>query len=60
MLSKKGQAYTDRFKRIMGRIGDAFDVKNLSISTTGQPKSLEYRVNFFYNDRGTLKQISPW
>ena len=38
MLSKKGQAYTDRFKRIMGRIGDAFDIKNLSISASGQPK----------------------
>jgi len=27
---------------------------------TGQSRSLEYRVNFFYNDHGHLKQISPW
>ncbi|EOD18892.1 inorganic pyrophosphatase [Emiliania huxleyi CCMP1516] len=60
MLSKKGQAYTNRFKKMMGRIGGQFKLENITVSETGQSRSLEYRVNFFYNDHGHLKQISPW
>ena len=26
----------------------------------GQEGTLEYRVNFHYNDNGVLKRISPW
>jgi len=60
MLSKKGIAYTQRFKKIMAKVEGAFDIKNLTTMSVGQPKSLEYRVQFHYNDRGQLKQISPW
>jgi len=60
MLSKKGTAYTSRFKKIMSVVGGSFDIKHLSCATTGQPRSLDYRVLFHYNDQGQLKQISPW
>ena len=60
MLSKKGQAYTGRFKKIMAKLGGAFDAKNLTCTTSGPAASLEYRVQFHYNDHGQLKQISPW
>merc|ERR1719230_1003836 len=60
MLSKKGQAYTGRFKKIMAKLGGAFDTKNLTCTTSGPAASLEYRVQFHYNDHGQLKQISPW
>jgi len=60
ILSKKGQAYNRRFKKLMARIEGAFDLKNLSVSSTGQEGTLEYRVNFHYNDNGVLKRISPW
>merc|ERR1712106_283400 len=29
-------------------------------TVTGEPRSLEFRVQFHYNDHGQLKQISPW
>lgn len=35
MLSKKGTAYTARFKKIMNKIGGAFDIKHLSTATAG-------------------------
>jgi inorganic pyrophosphatase len=60
MLSKKGEAYTRRFKKIMAKLEEQFELKNLTVTTSGQPHSLEYRVQFHYNDRGQLKQISPW
>merc|ERR1719454_2281761 len=60
MLSKKGRNYTNRFKKIMAKIGGSFDLKHLSTSTLGQPRSLDFRVHFHYNDNGSLKQISPW
>merc|ERR1719191_692974 len=60
MLSKKGEAYTRRFKKIMAKLEGQFELKNLTTRTVGQPNSLEYRVQFHYNDRGQLKQISPW
>jgi inorganic pyrophosphatase len=60
MLSKKGQAYTARFKKMMVLLGDAFDAKHLTNTVTGEPRSLEFRVQFHYNDHGQLKQISPW
>ncbi|KAL3926100.1 MAG: hypothetical protein SGPRY_003462, partial [Prymnesium sp.] len=60
MLSKKGTAYTARFKKIMNKIGGAFDIKHLSTATAGMPRSLDFRVQFHYNDNGELKQISPW
>ena len=60
MLSKKGQAYTARFKKIMNKIEGSFDLKHLTTTTTGKPKSLDYRVQFHYNVKGQLKQISPW
>jgi len=60
MLSKKGNAYTARFKKIMQRLGDAFDVKHLTTFTSGVARSLDFRVQFHYNDNGQLKQISPW
>jgi len=60
MLSKKGQAYTARFKKMMAVLGDAFDAKHLTNTVTGAPRSLEFRVQFHYNDHGQLKQISPW
>lgn len=60
VLSKKGQAYTSRFKKMMTLLGDAFDAKHLTNTVTGQPRSLEFRVQFHYNDHGQLKQISPW
>jgi len=59
-LSKKGQAYTARFKKMMVLLGDAFDAKHLTNTVTGEPRSLEFRVQFHYNDHGQLKQISPW
>lgn len=33
---------------------------DLTNTVTGQPRSLEFRVQFHYNDHGQLKQISPW
>jgi hypothetical protein len=60
MLSKKGQAYNQRFKKLMARIEGAFDLKNLSVSSAGAPNTLEFRLNFHYNDNGVLKRISPW
>ena len=60
MLSKKGAAYTSRFKKIMNTFSTAFDIKHLTTATTGEPKSLDFRVQFHYNDGGRLKQISPW
>jgi len=60
VLSKKGTAYTNRFKKIMSKIGGAFDPKHLSTFTSGTPHSLDFRVLFHYNDNGELKQISPW
>ena len=60
ILSKKGQAYTARFKKIMNKIEGSFDLKHLTTTTTGKPKSLDYRVQFHYNVKGQLKQISPW
>ena len=35
MLSKKGQAYTNRFKKMMGRIGGHFKLENITVSETG-------------------------
>ena len=35
MLSKKGQAYTNRFKKMMGRIGGQFKLENITVSETG-------------------------
>ena len=60
MLSKKGNAYTARFKKVMNKLSSAFDLKPLPTATTGEPRSLDYRVQFHYNDNGQLKQISPW
>jgi len=60
ILSKKGQAYSMRFKKLMASIEGHFDLKNLSVSATGEPNTLEYRLNFHYNDNGVLKRISPW
>ena len=54
------QAYTARFKKIMNKIEGSFDLKHLTTTTTGKPKSLDYRVQFHYNVKGQLKQISPW
>lgn len=60
MLSKKGRAYTSRFKKIMSKITTVFDLKHLTTCVQGQPRSLDFRVQFHYNDNGILKQISPW
>jgi len=60
VLSKKGSAYTQRFQKLMNRLSSTFDIKHLTTATTGEPKSLDYRVQFHYNDNGQLKQISPW
>jgi len=60
MLSKKGAAYSSRFKKLMNTFSSAFDIKHLTTATTGEPKSLDFRVLFHYNDGGQLKQISPW
>lgn len=60
LLSKKGQAYSRRFKKLMARIEGAFDLKGLSSSETGEVGTLGYRINFHYNDNGVLKRISPW
>jgi len=60
MLSKKGSAYTSRFAKIMNKFSGALDIKNLTTAKTGEPRSLDYRVQFHYNDNGELKQISPW
>jgi len=60
MLSRKGTAYTARFQKIMNKLSSAFDIKHLTTATTGEPNSLDYRVQFHYNDGGQLKQISPW
>jgi len=60
MLSKKGSSYTSRFQKIMNKLQSQFDIKHLTTATTGEPKSLDYRVQFHYNDGGQLKQISPW
>ena len=45
---------------MMVLLGDAFDAKHLTNTVTGEPRSLEFRVQFHYNDHGQLKQISPW
>jgi len=60
VLSKKGAAYTNRFKKIMTKLAGTFDIKHLTTATTGEPNSLDFRVQFHYNDNGQLKQISPW
>jgi inorganic pyrophosphatase len=60
MLSKKGSSYTSRFSKMMNRLSSLFDVRQLSTATTGAPGSLDFRVQFHYNDGGQLKQISPW
>mmetsp|Transcript_12696 Transcript_12696/g.32417 ORF Transcript_12696/g.32417 Transcript_12696/m.32417 type:complete len:463 (-) Transcript_12696:554-1942(-) len=60
MLSKKGNAYTNRFQKLMNKLSSAFDTKHLTTATTGEPNSLDFRVQFHYNDNGQLKQISPW
>merc|ERR1719183_146198 len=60
ILSKKGTAYTSRFHKIMNKLHGTFDIKHLTTATTGEPKSLDFRVQFHYNDGGQLKQISPW
>jgi len=60
MLSKKGSAYSSRFQKIMSKLTTTFEIKHLTTATTGEPKSLDYRVQFHYNDNGQLKQISPW
>ena len=60
MLSKKGHAYTARFKKVMNKLGAAFDMKHLTTVTQGQKGSLDFRIQFHYNDQGQLKQISPW
>jgi len=60
ILSRKGTAYTSRFNKMMGKLTSTFDIKHLTTATTGEPKSLDFRVQFHYNDRGQLKQISPW
>jgi len=60
ILSRKGGAYTSRFTKMMGKLSGTFDIKHLTTATTGEPKSLDYRVQFHYNDNGQLKQISPW
>ena len=60
MLSKKGTAYTARFQKLMNKLSSAFDIKHLTTATTGEPHSLDYRVQFHYNDNGQLKQLSPW
>ena len=33
---------------------------HLTTTTTGEPRSLDYRLQFHYNDNGELKQISPY
>jgi len=60
ILSTKGAAYTSRFQKIMSKLTSTFDIKHLTTATTGEPKSLDFRVQFHYNDNGQLKQISPW
>lgn len=60
MLSKKGSAYTARFKKIMQQLSTAFDIKQLTTAKSGEPCSLDFRVAFHYNDQGQLKEISPW
>jgi inorganic pyrophosphatase len=60
VLSKKGAAYTNRFKKIMTKLAGTFDIKHLTTATTGEPNLLDFRVQFHYNDNGQLKQISPW
>merc|ERR1719310_1651300 len=60
MLSKKGSAYTARFAKLMNKLSSAFDIKHLTTAMTGEANSLDYRVQFHYNDSGQLKQISPW
>lgn len=60
VLSKKGAAYTARFQKLMNKLSGSFDIKHLTTATTGEPHSLDYRVQFHYNDNGQLKQISPW
>ena len=60
ILSKKGQAYSQRFKKLMAQIQGHFDLKSLSCSQSGEAGTLGYRMNFHYNDNGVLKRISPW
>ena len=60
ILSRKGNAYTSRFNKMMGRLTSTFDIKHLTTATTGEPQSLDFRVQFHYNEHGQLKQISPW
>ena len=44
----------------MNKLSSTFDIRHLTTATTGEPRSLDYRVQFHYNDGGQLKQISPW
>ncbi|KAJ1622255.1 inorganic pyrophosphatase [Pavlovales sp. CCMP2436] len=60
MLSKKGLAYNQRFKKLFARIEGLFDLKNLTVSSQGVIGTLEFRLNFHYNDNGVLKRVSPW
>ena len=38
MLSKKGLAYTKRFKKIMTRLSETFDLNHLSTASSGAPR----------------------
>ena len=42
------------------QLTSTFDINHLTTATTGEPRSLDFRVQFHYNDHGQLKQISPW
>ena len=56
-------SFLNVFCYIFHRFSPFFEIfGNFSIFVfpTGEPKSLDFRVQFHYNDGGQLKQISPW
>jgi hypothetical protein len=48
------------FKFASGEV-DKFDLKNLSIESTGEPGTLKSRIFYYYqSENGKKQQISPW
>lgn len=62
LLSKKGEAYNQRFQKLMTGIEGVFDVNKMSVAMNGAEGTLEWRLSFHYHDDATsvVKQISPW
>jgi len=59
-LSRKGESYSRRFKKLMATIDSPFRLSHLSCTEAGEAGTLGYRVHFRYDDGGSVKRVSPW